>query len=52
MAEADSIACDPQKWLFAPIDAGVTLVREQQFTPLRAYSKPLAGPPLREAFYG
>jgi len=28
MAEADSIACDPHKWLFAPIDAGVTLVRE------------------------
>lgn len=28
MAEADSIACDPHKWLYAPIDAGVTLVRE------------------------
>jgi glutamate/tyrosine decarboxylase-like PLP-dependent enzyme len=25
---ADSIACDPHKWLYAPIDAGVTLVRE------------------------
>ncbi len=28
LAEADSIACDPHKWLFAPIDAGVTLVRK------------------------
>jgi glutamate/tyrosine decarboxylase-like PLP-dependent enzyme len=28
MAEADSIACDPHKWLYAPIDAGVTLVRK------------------------
>jgi glutamate/tyrosine decarboxylase-like PLP-dependent enzyme len=28
LAEADSIACDPHKWLYAPIDAGVTLVRE------------------------
>jgi aromatic-L-amino-acid/L-tryptophan decarboxylase len=28
IAEADSIACDPHKWLYAPIDAGVTLVRE------------------------
>jgi glutamate/tyrosine decarboxylase-like PLP-dependent enzyme len=28
MAEADSIACDPHKWLYAPVDAGVTLVRE------------------------
>ena len=28
MTEADSIACDPHKWLYAPIDAGVTLVRE------------------------
>jgi aromatic-L-amino-acid/L-tryptophan decarboxylase len=28
MTEADSIACDPHKWLFAPVDAGVTLVRE------------------------
>ena len=27
MSEADSIACDPHKWLFAPIDAGVTLIR-------------------------
>lgn len=29
MAEADSIACDPHKWLYAPIGAGVTLVRER-----------------------
>jgi aromatic-L-amino-acid/L-tryptophan decarboxylase len=28
MADADSIACDPHKWLYAPLDAGVTLVRE------------------------
>ncbi len=28
IAEADSIACDPHKWLFQPIDAGVVLVRE------------------------
>jgi aromatic-L-amino-acid/L-tryptophan decarboxylase len=27
IGEADSIACDPHKWLFAPIDAAVTLVR-------------------------
>jgi glutamate/tyrosine decarboxylase-like PLP-dependent enzyme len=28
MVSADSIACDPHKWLYQPIDAGVTLVRE------------------------
>jgi glutamate/tyrosine decarboxylase-like PLP-dependent enzyme len=28
MAEADSVACDPHKWLYAAIDAGVVLVRE------------------------
>jgi len=28
MAGADSIACDPHKWLYAPIDAAVTLFRE------------------------
>jgi glutamate/tyrosine decarboxylase-like PLP-dependent enzyme len=28
LAEADSIACDPHKWLYAPIDAAVTFVRE------------------------
>jgi glutamate/tyrosine decarboxylase-like PLP-dependent enzyme len=27
LAQADSIACDPHKWLYQPIDAGVTLVR-------------------------
>jgi glutamate/tyrosine decarboxylase-like PLP-dependent enzyme len=27
LGRADSIACDPHKWLYAPIDAGVTLVR-------------------------
>jgi glutamate/tyrosine decarboxylase-like PLP-dependent enzyme len=28
LADADSVACDPHKWLFAAIDAGVVLVRE------------------------
>lgn len=28
LSEADSVACDPHKWLFAAIDAGVVLVRE------------------------
>ena len=28
LADADSVACDPHKWLFAAIDAGVLLVRE------------------------
>lgn len=28
LATADSVACDPHKWLFAPIDAAVVLVRE------------------------
>ena len=28
LAEADSIACDPHKWLYSAIDAGVVLVRE------------------------
>jgi aromatic-L-amino-acid decarboxylase len=28
MADADSIACDPHKWLYAPIGAAVTLVRK------------------------
>ncbi len=27
MRDADSIACDPHKWLYAPVDAGVVLVR-------------------------
>ena len=29
MADADSIACDPHKWLYSAIDAGVVLVRER-----------------------
>lgn len=29
MAGADSLACDPHKWLYAPIDAGITLIRER-----------------------
>jgi aromatic-L-amino-acid decarboxylase len=28
LADADSVACDPHKWLFSAIDAGVLLVRE------------------------
>lgn len=28
LSEADSVACDPHKWLFSAIDAGVVLVRE------------------------
>jgi glutamate/tyrosine decarboxylase-like PLP-dependent enzyme len=28
LADVDSVACDPHKWLFAAIDAGVVLVRE------------------------
>ena len=28
LADADSVACDPHKWLFAAIDAAVLLVRE------------------------
>ncbi|MEX2247901.1 MAG: pyridoxal-dependent decarboxylase [Dehalococcoidia bacterium] len=28
LADADSVACDPHKWLFSAIDAGVVLVRE------------------------
>lgn len=29
MREADSIACDPHKWLYAPIGAAVTLIRHK-----------------------
>ncbi len=28
LAHADSVACDPHKWLYAAIDAGVVLLRE------------------------
>ena len=28
LAQADSVACDPHKWLYASIDAGVVLLRE------------------------
>jgi glutamate/tyrosine decarboxylase-like PLP-dependent enzyme len=30
LSEADSVAVDPHKWLYAPIEAGCTLVRDQQ----------------------
>jgi glutamate/tyrosine decarboxylase-like PLP-dependent enzyme len=33
MAEADSIACDPHKWLYAPLEAGCTLVRDPEALP-------------------
>ena len=29
IAEADSVAVDPHKWLYAPLDAGCTLVRDR-----------------------
>jgi aromatic-L-amino-acid decarboxylase len=28
LSEADSVACDPHKWLYSAIDAGVVLIRE------------------------
>lgn len=28
LASTDSVACDPHKWLYSPIDAGVVFVRE------------------------
>jgi aromatic-L-amino-acid/L-tryptophan decarboxylase len=28
MSDADSVACDPHKWLYSPIDAGVVLIRQ------------------------
>ena len=30
LARADSIALDPHKWLYSPVEAGCTLVRERQ----------------------
>src|SRR5690606_12518483 len=30
LGEADSLAVDPHKWLYAPIEAGCTLVRDQE----------------------
>lgn len=30
VAEADSIALDPDKWLYSPLEAGCTLVKLQQ----------------------
>jgi glutamate/tyrosine decarboxylase-like PLP-dependent enzyme len=49
MKLADSIACDPHKWLYAPIDAGVTLVREpgllnEAFAFQAAYLRQVAEP--------
>ena len=40
MREADSVAVDPHKWLYAPLEAGCTLVRDRNalrdaFTPYR-----------------
>ena len=33
ISEADSIAFDPHKWLYSPIDAGVTLIRKPGLLP-------------------
>ena len=33
LREADSVAVDPHKWLYAPIDAGCTLVRDPKRLP-------------------
>lgn len=30
LSEADSVALDPHKWLYSPLEAGCTLVRDQQ----------------------
>jgi len=37
MADADSIALDPHKWLYAPLEAGCTLVKDPNHL-LQAYS--------------
>jgi aromatic-L-amino-acid/L-tryptophan decarboxylase len=37
MADADSIALDPHKWLYAPLEAGCTLVKNPQHL-IQAYS--------------
>jgi len=31
LSQADSIAVDPHKWLYAPLEAGCTLVRDEDF---------------------
>ena len=33
LAEADSVAVDPHKWLYAPLEAGCTLVRDRRHLP-------------------
>ncbi len=30
LGEADSIACDPHKWLYSPIEAGVALIKDPE----------------------
>lgn len=37
LRDADSVAVDPHKWLYAPLDAGCALVRDQEAL-LRAFS--------------
>ncbi|HTD53277.1 MAG TPA: aspartate aminotransferase family protein [Thermoanaerobaculia bacterium] len=33
LSEADSVAIDPHKWLYAPLEAGCTLVRDRRHLP-------------------
>jgi glutamate/tyrosine decarboxylase-like PLP-dependent enzyme len=30
LSEADSVACDPHKWLYSPIEAGVALIKDPE----------------------
>jgi len=41
IAEADSIALDPHKWLYAPLEAGCTLVKNPQHLPDTYSSHPV-----------
>lgn len=60
MAEADSIAVDPHKWLYAPLEAGCALVRDPaalrgafSYTPVYYhFDSPDAAPPPNYYEYG
>lgn len=41
LAEADSIALDPHKWLYAPLEAGCTLVKNPRYLPDTYSSHPV-----------